>query len=361
MPTPPDPSKPLVRGVDDAAAESEASIAVHLEVPPVTVLAGTGRAPDTRLALDPAVPLAIALHRVCLSELNSAITTLRRDPDERRGVHETRKSLKRLRAMLRLVRDTVGYGVYRGENVVLRDTGRRLSAVRSSEVLAKLARAETDALGGAMARESARMLVSELEERHDRAATDLFADRQHVIDLLTTLLCSRARFERWPLVGTDPDAHGVPRRAIPDDFGAVAPGVRRVYRRGKRAMAGAAAEPSTETFHEWRKRAKYLQYQLEALRPRLPDVIGGEAIALAELGEALGDEHDLGELAELLVTEPHLVPDDAARHALALAVATKRHELQRRALRLGARSYHEPPDAFVARLAGYWRASVTRP
>jgi CHAD domain-containing protein len=355
MPTPPDPSKPLVRGVDDPAAESEASIAVRLEVPPVTVLAGTGRAPDTRLALDPAVPLAIALHRVCLSELNSAITTLRRDPDERRGVHETRKSLKRLRAMLRLVRDTVGYGVYRGENVVLRDTGRRLSAVRSSEVLAKLARAETDALGGAMARESARMLVSELEERHDRAATDLFADRQHVIDLLTTLLCSRARFERWPLVGTDP------RRAIPDDFGAVAPGVRRVYRRGKRAMAGAAAEPSTETFHEWRKRAKYLQYQLEALRPRLPDVIGGEAIALAELGEALGDEHDLGELAELLVTEPHLVPDDAARHALALAVATKRHELQRRALRLGARSYHEPPDAFVARLAGYWRASVTRP
>lgn len=37
-------------------------------------------------------------------------------------------------------------------------------------------------------------------------------------------------------------------------FDAVAPGVRRTYRLGRRAYRAARADPSTEHLHDWRKR-----------------------------------------------------------------------------------------------------------
>ena len=51
------------------------------------------------------------------------------DPDE--AIHTARKAMKRLRGLLRLVRDEVGQSAYRNENAVLRDTSRRLAPVTS--------------------------------------------------------------------------------------------------------------------------------------------------------------------------------------------------------------------------------------
>jgi hypothetical protein len=50
------------------------------------------------------------------------------------AVHEARKDLKKLRAVLRLVRDDLGDAVYRSENVRFRDAGRMLSGARDAHV-----------------------------------------------------------------------------------------------------------------------------------------------------------------------------------------------------------------------------------
>src|SRR3954471_12662774 len=49
-------------------------------------------------------------------------------------VHEVRKSLKRLRALLRLLRHALGPDEYRRENRALRDTARPLGEVRDAKV-----------------------------------------------------------------------------------------------------------------------------------------------------------------------------------------------------------------------------------
>src|SRR5690349_17569591 len=49
-------------------------------------------------------------------------------------VHEVRKSLKRLRALLRLLRHSLGRDEYRRENLALRDAARPLAVVRDAKV-----------------------------------------------------------------------------------------------------------------------------------------------------------------------------------------------------------------------------------
>jgi hypothetical protein len=51
------------------------------------------------------------------------------------AIHEARKSLKRLRAVVRLARDPLGDDTYRHENRTFRDAGRKLSDVRDAQVI----------------------------------------------------------------------------------------------------------------------------------------------------------------------------------------------------------------------------------
>ena len=51
------------------------------------------------------------------------------------AVHEARKDVKKLRALLRLVRSTTSGRVRRRENEALRDVGRSLSGVRDADVM----------------------------------------------------------------------------------------------------------------------------------------------------------------------------------------------------------------------------------
>src|SRR5206468_1892032 len=77
-------------------------------------------------------------------------------------------------------------------------------------------------------------------------------------------------------------------------------GLRHSYRRGRQALAAAAAAPSADRFHELRKRAKCLSHQLEVLRPAWPEGATRLGRRLDELAQRLGDHHDLSNLRRSL-------------------------------------------------------------
>src|SRR5215213_4499072 len=86
------------------------------------------------------------IRRIACGQLETAIERLEGRTDEQLGtaVHETRKSLKRLRATVRLARDELGDEVYRRENGAFREAGRRLAGARDSRVLLETLDALTD-------------------------------------------------------------------------------------------------------------------------------------------------------------------------------------------------------------------------
>lgn len=269
--------------------------------------------------------------------IDEAVRELGRSGEDRHeGVHEARKRLKEIRAVLRLVRFTLGER-FTAENRWYRDTARALSAVRDAQAVLeswdRLVARSPEGFAGV----DPAGVRERLAGRRDRLAV---ADVP-VAMTLEGLAAARERVARWPLGDTG--------------FAALAPGIRHSYRQGRRRMAAALASGVDEDLHEWRKRAKDLWYHTRLLAPVWPEVMEARRRTLKQVSDALGDDHDLVVLGDLLAAEPAVLGDDAARAAVPPLIARRRGELQAEATRLGTRVYAEKPGAYVRRLGVYWR------
>ena len=78
----------------------------------------------------------INIHRILLDQFQSIKMQSEKGQEEVHiSIHETRKSMKRIRAVLRMIRDEIGYSSYYRENTFYRDLSRKLSEIRNFEVL----------------------------------------------------------------------------------------------------------------------------------------------------------------------------------------------------------------------------------
>lgn len=251
------------------------------------------------------------------------------DRDE--GVHNARKGFKRIRAALRLVRDGIGVGAYRRENVFFRDCGRLLSPARDSFVMVEALDLVTSYYAAQLPPNAFADMREKLLERYQIISRQVFYESGAVEKVVEALQEAGERILTLPLEG--------------DDFGVLGKGLQRIYRSGRRAMGRAYADPNVESFHEWRKQVKYLLYQLEIiepLRPTLPENLTDE---LHQLSDYLGSDHDLAELRLTLVANPQLVGD---KRELLTLIEQRRAELETAARPLGERIYLDKPYAFFA-------------
>jgi CHAD domain-containing protein len=260
-----------------------------------------------------------------------------------RSIHDTRKALKRLRALVGLLREELGERQFRREHRILRDAARRLAGARDAEVMVET----LDALIQRHPRKLGRRLpVIELRKRlvveRTAAARRVLDDRATRAQVLDDLRGMRERAQRWDL----PERPGV--AILERDL-------RRVYRQGRHRMLGLTRGQSgkgdrsgARAMHEWRKSVKDLRYAAEILGLR-PLAHGAD-----ELGELLGEEHDLVVLAGLL-PPPGRAPFKGkrgrrARKAVLEQIARRRRRLRKRALRGGRRLYRRKPQKFTRRV-----------
>jgi CHAD domain-containing protein len=324
---------------------------------------------------------AEGLRRIALGQVDLILELLEGEIDRMaaaRTVHETRKALKRLRALVSLLEDELPEGDFERENAALRDAGRHLAGARDGEVmvstLEQLLKRHPRKLGR---RRSLVTLHERLAAERDRAAVStLLGDSSARRELIAEVHALRHRVLQWRLADR-------PGMALAE------PGLRRIYRQGRRRYrrAARAGGDQTRAMHEWRKRVKDLRYAAEMLDRSAPGSgerarrggrgrgrgRGGRRRArrrreaarihrLARradaLGEVLGEDHDLAVFAERLRTDSALVVARPARKALLRLIAQRRRQLRRRALRQGERIYRRRSKAFVARVRdAYARSS----
>src|SRR5690349_18209809 len=82
-------------------------------------------------------PLATGIRRIARRQIDIEARGLKLDGDRHRAVHEARKSIKKIRACLRLVKREFGRARFRQENRRLRNAGQKLGPLRDSEVQIK--------------------------------------------------------------------------------------------------------------------------------------------------------------------------------------------------------------------------------
>jgi CHAD domain-containing protein len=299
-----------------------------------------------RLRADEYVPDGI--RRIAGGQLLSARDELEGASKQTVGdaVHETRKRLKRLRACLRLSRDALGDETYDRENTVFRMAGRRLSGARDAQVLVETLDALRERFAAELPAAATDGLRARLREEHERATDGLRDDDTAIDATLGELAAARTRAAGWAL-----DADG---------FAAVKPGLRRIYRRGRKRMREAAREPTTENLHEARKRVKDLWHATQIVRPAAPKKLKRLSRRAHHLADLLGDDHDLAVLRDYVERHPQAFGDESSRDALLAALDRRREALQRDALELGERLYGPPPKRFVGRIEQGWRKRAAK-
>ena len=287
--------------------------------------------------ISPGSQVSDAVRQLAFRRLEPAVEALRSTAEADRDdvVYDVRKRCKRVRALLRLVRYDLGSDVYRCENRALRDAARALSPVRDAKVLIGVHDEVAESAGT-----TPPGLRESLVARHEALRREIFESdtAERVGDTLAEVL---ARIDTWPLGDGGWDVLGA--------------GVERVYRRARKAMA-AAEDPTTERFHEWRRRAKYHRHQLDFLNELWPEVIGASTRTARDLTDVLGDEHDLAVLGEAVAER--VAPDAGDAGPFADLIACRRAVLQARARPLGLRVFAEKPSRFVDRLGRYWEAGA---
>ena len=295
---------------------------------------------EYRLRQGESVPEGV--RRMAAEQLDKAVEHLG-SPDGKRDahIHEARKAIKRLRALVRLVRGELADAVYAVENQCYRDAGQRLSELRDATVLVETLDRLVEFLGNDVPESRFARVRVWLVERRDQAYSQTDSNNRAVQEVIAELAPARERLEHWPLQR--------------QGWGGIRVGLQRIYARGQRDFAAAYALPSDEAFHDWRKQVKYLWYHIQILENVWPSIMQALAEELDQLGELLGQDHDLAVLHTTVRTEFPRAGATATLQALERRIDEVRSGMQDRARLLAERIYLERPREFTRRLWGYWR------
>jgi CHAD domain-containing protein len=279
-----------------------------------------------------AEPTTPALRRVYREHLGKARARLRRSRHPA-SVHGARKEIKKLRAILRLVREPIGRGAYHPAAKALRRAAGQLAATRDARVRFE---AFSQLAGRGAARRFARLQAA--LQKNCRRESRRFRASDSVALAERWLRKTGRRLARLKLTVSG--------------WAALEPGLKQSYLRGRQAGARARREPSSEHFHEWRKPVKTFEHQLRLICPAGPSVTRKLTEQLEQLGKWLGDEHDLGLLRPFVAK--HGQPAEAA--ALNPLIAAQQKKLRSAALKLGAKLYAAAPATVCRQLGKDWRA-----
>lgn len=274
-----------------------------------------------------------AVRAAMCDEIADALQALwQRSRPSDEAMHQVRKDLKRARAALRLLREAVGEAAYARENLELRDAARPLASVRDAtvalEVVRELLESENKPPRRARLLELRRTIHAERRSARERLL------RSHKLAGVAHSLQDageRAEYWRFPL----------------EDTPVLRAGLERVYRKGRKALKRARAAVTTESLHESRKQAKYLQQALAVVADGGSRRLKKLEKRAGKVADRLGDDHDLAMLEAKLAALP---AGPKAQRKLTARIEARRARLQKKALKLGRRMYRRKAAAFVERV-----------
>ncbi len=257
----------------------------------------------------------------------------------RSAVHESRKRVKKARAVAALLIDA-GAKLPRRDRKRLKSAGRVLSRVRDSAAIIDTFDAVRRRYPKQLSEHTYGVLRRGLVAARDRREARVRRDGG-VAEAAERLDNARKSSKRW----TSPSI----------TWSDIIKIIAASYRRSRTAMKRARTTGQSATLHRWRKELKTLWYQLRLAKPLFTDVSPLMA-ELNRLETELGDDHNLVVLEATLRGCRDLRSMRTEIRRIDRVAARMRQRLRRRAFARGRRLHGRTPEAF-----GRWLgASVKR-
>lgn len=283
--------------------------------------------------------LAREVRRVAREEREGTLKELLTVNDQSRStaVHEARKHLKKVRALIRLLRPATGEAFYKDENAAMRKAAQRMSSIRDwhvrvqtiEKLTVKSGKRRTPVAFARIRTAVAARLCQVIEESEKEDWS-----KQAAVDIEGAL----GRIDKWPLK--------------PLTTKSVRSGLKAACKKARRALAVARRRATDAKLHALRKTVKDLWYHLRLLGGDRPAPIETLTKRLRDLGQKLGDDHDLAMLLAARADNP--LPEPADWETLEKALASRRPRLQRGALRLASKALIRKPGALADFVASRW-------
>jgi CHAD domain-containing protein len=288
-------------------------------------------------------PFGAGLVRIGLEQIRIAAEGLAA-PGDATAIHETRKCLKRLRALLRIARPGLRAADFRRENARFREIANLLSGARDLHVLMQT----LSKLAARHNLEKARPLV--------RLTDALLAKQQQASQSVDASKMAQAR---RLLRQAARDFGSI--RLRPNNFEPIGAGLVKSYRGCRAAFGEAYDGRSDEAFHEWRKSVQQHWRHMRLLSRAWPDYFAARVKAARELSDILGEDHDYCMLKSFLGAEarPLLQRRESAR--LEGLCRARQKELRAAARPRGMRLLAEGPRGLTRRIECFWQAASQIP
>jgi CHAD domain-containing protein len=282
-------------------------------------------------------PVEKGFRRIAREQLDASLGELAGPQVGASSVHECRKALKRLRALVRLASDAIGNAKAGRRTKALGEIAKLLSARRDQTVMlqtiGKLADEVPDA-ADALAPVNAGLRAHTGDQS---AVLDVdIAARARLLLLQETKKFARMQFGKR-------------------GFAALEGGLEKSYRQARKATKYAYEEPTDENFHNLRKAVQWHWRQMSLVARAWPDEFAVRVSAARELSQLLGDDHDLAMLVGAASTAADM---SVEQKEAAVALCQRQQQVLRATAEFRAkRLFAETPQAFIKRVAAYWRYS----
>lgn len=282
---------------------------------------------------------AKGFRRIAKEQFQRAGTELGRTEMAAGNVHETRKVVKRLKSLLRLMRPAISQKTFRTRYHRISKIGAALAPLRDSHVMFEtIGKLETrfGPEGMGVLQPLRPLLAGSRNTAPERA------DRRASGRVIAKTIVEARKFEKIAF-----KAKG---------FEAISAGFEETYRAGRRNFARAYKRPSDDAFHELRKAVQWHWRQMALISRAWPEYFEARIAAARHLAEILGEDHDLAILEEEVRKHSLQLPDDAGpiEHLIHL----RKDELRQAAHPYAERLFAEKPGDFVRRISVYWNSAM---
>ena len=284
--------------------------------------------------------VSAGLRRIVDELIKRAIACIKEPSTERdEDLHQVRLAIKRLRAVLRVLRPVVSKTFFKRENTRLRSAARRLAHLRDLAVARRTLEQVTDKLES-HSQEAAVQEVFEAFLAQTPASSHYEEDRETALRLAArALVQTRHAFQVLPL---------------PERGWKIEPGLKKLYRQNRTWMKCASSSDKDEDFHEWRKRVKYDFYLLKMLTPMWPNRLGKTVKCLDCLQDKLGKDHDLAVLKSFLVKHLSNLGDRTPVGEVVQYLKKWSVKLRKQSIALGKILFEDKPGYWMKALRKRW-------
>ncbi len=281
---------------------------------------------------------AKGFRRIAREQFQRAATELGRTEMAAANVHETRKVVKRLKSLLRLMRPAISKKTFRIRYRRISKIGAALAPLRDRHVMFETIGKLETRFGpeGIGVLQPLRPLLA-----GSRNVTPERSDPHAARRVIAKTIIEARKFEKIAF-----KTRG---------FEALSAGVEDTYRAGRRNFARAYKRPSDDAFHDLRKAVQWHWRQMSLISRAWPEYFEVRITTARQLAEILGEDHDLAMLEAEVRKQSLQLPEDAGpiEHLIHL----RKDELRQAAYPYAERLFVERPGDFARRISAYWTSA----